>query len=594
MGGDFNVSVDVLVASGWLKGVHGRVQAPLGGTCRSAEGRWSTIDYFVVSRQLAQAVEAVHAVGSEPPKPHLPIRLQLNRSPRSFKEWTLKRVKQFPLVHPIGCSPKPPEWPRYDMEPADTVADTAAAAAAAAEELVSQVHSSFVNGLELELCGVFDLIEEERPQYCGIGATPTFRWRQACEAISGSRPASDASGRAWRFMQRRLEDLELALRRGSAAVVAKALAKAAAAFHVSASACGFSPLERYKSTGRWRGLLICGLKSQVEVEVGELVKHCTSHADRIEKAATQDRRKDYRAWAASATKNGGGAAHAFTKIPTGWVEAVVPVGAHPSRQGMGSEGISSDPQKVVAAELSKWCGTWQATDEPAAPLPPWPVTEQLTPVFGEQIRKVGTSFRWLTGLGLDQIHPRHLSLVSDGCLRTLAFLFHMAEACGRWADPMSFFSFFLLAKPTGGVSHHRLTVIVAPRMDQSAAAAGPSLVSRRPAAILRCCSGQVNGGCSEQTSNDGRSGEKGRRGGVHHRRHCQMLRECRPPEANRSRSPTRLPDGHPEAVPVHVQGSQGHCMEWCVFIVRLLRANGSAWMHYRFVVGAAPNAHPTG
>ena len=71
LGGDFNVPPEVLTASGWLNGVHGRLQAPWGGTCRSAEGRWSTIDYFVVSRQLIRAVEAVHTVGSEPPKPHL-------------------------------------------------------------------------------------------------------------------------------------------------------------------------------------------------------------------------------------------------------------------------------------------------------------------------------------------------------------------------------------------------------------------------------------------------------------------------------------------------------------------------------------------
>ena len=76
--------------------------------------------------------------------------------------------------------------------------------------------------------------------------------------------------------------------------------------------------------------------------------------------------------------------------------------------------------------------------------------EQLAPALGEEIRKVGQSFKWRTGLGLDQIHPRHLALVSDGCLKTLAFFFHLAEVCGKWADPMTFFSFFLLAKPTGG------------------------------------------------------------------------------------------------------------------------------------------------
>ena len=157
----------------------------------------------------------------------------------------------------------------------------------------------------------------------------------------------------------------------------------------------------------------------------------------------------FRAWAKKATQNGGGAAHAYTKIPKGWQEAVVAGGAHPPRQGM-PNGVSSNPQEVVDAELGKWCGTWNATDTPASPLPPWPVVERLLPSLESEIREVGRTFKWRTGLGLDQLHPRHLTSVSDGCLYCLGYLFYLAEACGLWANPMQFFSFFLLAKPAGG------------------------------------------------------------------------------------------------------------------------------------------------
>lgn len=105
---------------------------------------------------------------------------------------------------------------------------------------------------------------------------------------------------------------------------------------------------------------------------------------------------------------------------------------------------------MVAAELAKWRCHWQATDELADPLPPWPAIEHLAPALGEEVRKVGRSFKWLTGPGLDQIHPRHQALVLDGCLRALASFYHLAEVSGRWADPMACPSFFLLAKPTGG------------------------------------------------------------------------------------------------------------------------------------------------
>lgn len=97
IGGDFNTTPAVLEASGWPHSIHGRIQAAAGGSCRSSQGKWSTIDYFIVSRQLTQAIEAVHVVGSEPPIPHLPVRLKLARNPRSLREWALKRVKQFLL-----------------------------------------------------------------------------------------------------------------------------------------------------------------------------------------------------------------------------------------------------------------------------------------------------------------------------------------------------------------------------------------------------------------------------------------------------------------------------------------------------------------
>ena len=93
IGGDFNVSGDVLQASGWIASIFGQVQASAFGTCRSASGIWSCIDYFVISRDLGQAVLGVQVVEGEPPIPHVPSQLRLSRTPRQYKELIMKKVK---------------------------------------------------------------------------------------------------------------------------------------------------------------------------------------------------------------------------------------------------------------------------------------------------------------------------------------------------------------------------------------------------------------------------------------------------------------------------------------------------------------------
>ena len=111
--GDFNNSVGMLDATGWPSSIQGRilaVGAGQAGTCRSAQGRWSNIDYFICSRHLAEAVVHLHTVSEEAPKPHLPVRLKLDKRPRQYRELILKRIRQFPCFVPI-CPPlHPPEW----------------------------------------------------------------------------------------------------------------------------------------------------------------------------------------------------------------------------------------------------------------------------------------------------------------------------------------------------------------------------------------------------------------------------------------------------------------------------------------------------
>ena len=77
---------------------------------------------------------------------------------------------------------------------------------------------------------------------------------------------------------------------------------------------------------------------------------------------------------------------------------------------------------MVDAELMKWkSGPWQAEDFPSTELPPWPVVERLQPILGEEIRAASRTYSWRTGLSVDQMHPKHLGLLSDEALHATAF-----------------------------------------------------------------------------------------------------------------------------------------------------------------------------
>ena len=98
-----------------------------------------------------QAVEVVHTVGTEPPIPHIQVRMKLDRNPRRYKEQVLKKIRQFPLQHPMGCAPRPPAW--------DT---TEATAGLTGPPKLTALHALLVNGMEYELCGLHGIEEAEK------------------------------------------------------------------------------------------------------------------------------------------------------------------------------------------------------------------------------------------------------------------------------------------------------------------------------------------------------------------------------------------------------------------------------------------------
>ena len=98
IGGDFNCTPEEVKATGWLKLVGGVIVQPHGPTCNDR-----TIDFFVVSNEMAHAVVGAWVVGDAGSKPHCPVRLVIKAKPNSIMMKTLKP--------PMAIRGGPPLWP---------------------------------------------------------------------------------------------------------------------------------------------------------------------------------------------------------------------------------------------------------------------------------------------------------------------------------------------------------------------------------------------------------------------------------------------------------------------------------------------------
>lgn len=306
---------------------------------------------------------------------------------------------------------------------------------------INTLHTFVVQGVEVELANAFGIEHRDRPQYFGRALPPKFVWRHAGGAPNAQRPASDRMGRLYRLAQRRLEDILWAASRGQNQLLIYSVKLASRDLElIQGSYAALGP--------RWNRMFASGFGPWMLEEVRNWAEFCLLEADKLEQEAGKAHIKGFRDWACKATMAGGGAAHAYCKLPKAWRAALVPDGPHPGS----AVGQSSEPQKVVDAELLKWqSGPWNATMAAPEELPPWPLISRLTPIRGEEIREASRHYSWRTGLSLDQLHPKHLAILSDEALHALSCFLYCCELAGVWADAMGFFAFFLLHESTGGV-----------------------------------------------------------------------------------------------------------------------------------------------
>lgn len=114
VGGDFNnnpASCTDLTIHEWLGSA---VVAPEAGTCRSARGKWSVIDYAIVNASLAWSVQTAKVDDSWPVGPHQPVRFLLHGDIGNKVVLAFPRRVRYPTDTPFGPAPRPHSFVRAD------------------------------------------------------------------------------------------------------------------------------------------------------------------------------------------------------------------------------------------------------------------------------------------------------------------------------------------------------------------------------------------------------------------------------------------------------------------------------------------------
>ncbi len=442
--GDFNLPAEALETSGWLRRVQAKTFVSKEGTCRSAGGKYSHIDYFVVSDGLAPSVTPAEVVTSEPAKPHRPVQLGLKGAPRAAMERHLTIPKRFPVKCPIGCAPPPPPW---------------SLRAAGLDELKGQerldAHYRFlVAGIEMELLDAFGIDDDDAAAYLGRADAPEEVWRCALPPATNGRPRSSAAGRRWRWLGQRCEAACRAMEVAAGGEPGGGILltdSAGLAEQLRQIWNGASRTERDigVSASWWREWLqplfageactsahYIGLKLEAE--------QAFEAAGAEEKRFAEKRAGEFRAWAMNATKDGAREAHAFAKPPRAWAPTVV-------KDERGVERY--DGQSFVDAQCREWIEVWDADAEALEEeleMPPGAVLTRLVPYLVEEARAGARTFKEYTGLGGDALRPRHAAHYSDGALGCLCHFWFQAEQLGFWATGMRLVLMHLLAKASAG------------------------------------------------------------------------------------------------------------------------------------------------
>ena len=156
IGGDFNVKPQTLNNSTLFMRSGLLIFAPADSTYRSTKSR-STIDYFLMSKCLADDVAACRAIADFPLKPHVPVELALSaQAPTTIP--VLAMAPKLPTVTPYGPKQEPHDWSDLEatMQEGHQYYSTHLTSQAERQQVLDQCYAKYVRAFEAQICSATD------------------------------------------------------------------------------------------------------------------------------------------------------------------------------------------------------------------------------------------------------------------------------------------------------------------------------------------------------------------------------------------------------------------------------------------------------
>ncbi len=505
-GGDFQCSPDCIERSGFPSQVQGRIAAAdtHRGTFRTRASA-STLDYFVISRELGMAVDRVELAEGTGVKGHVPVQVTFRARPVALKGLAVRNPPKIPVERVFGPAPPPRDW-------------------AEVTEVVRKAHevatrSNDVRRIQRHLDKAYEcwskLAEGEiadatgtDPAKWGVRASkPRLKWTSILpESVKAKAPSKTARITWLRGFANELGRIaDLLVAEVGAGIFIDPAPSGTNRPHGATFATpvrgGYHGDRGRTAVDRCRGgrprpatdLVQCAkvvdeigvelgvgrgcadldddIRSKIDQVIGivgrvrraleqtrdtaahddcQLTDDVTVIADELlkeEKASEAEReaegKRQWKAWLESDWASGARRAHAATRLPVEWRPAVVDIGGGR---------MSASPIDLLGSMRKKYVEYWDATDDAfeyewrgkCRPL------DRLTP---ELLRAASLAFPRRTTMTYDGFHVRHFALVSDEGLELLSIVLEIVEMVSRWPSQVGIVTTPMLPKPTGG---HRL------------------------------------------------------------------------------------------------------------------------------------------
>ena len=258
---DFNATPEQLTETGWLKMVGGVIFAPERVTCKNR-----TIDFFVVSQDLAGSVVGACVVDDALFEPHRPVRLYIKANPRSMTVRTLKAATTIGATLPHGPLEKPAQL-EEDLN--DLSKD--------------RLYELFLQRVEGEASSLQAAEGRAKEALKGRVEGPKFVIKNALGENDGGARRTTAVSRAYRLSSKWLNILD-----GPASAEEKRLAtrRLRSYDHPGPESGGATPQQKrsFATFEAWRSLLTDG-RLETSVWVAILKDMATQNAEAEERAA---------------------------------------------------------------------------------------------------------------------------------------------------------------------------------------------------------------------------------------------------------------------------------------------------------------------